>query len=362
MLFSFLPGKKAVLSFLENMTLLTVGALFFAFGAECIAARGGFLVGDIYGLGILVWTASGLLTPALWFLIFNIPLFLLAWMHVGRVFFFYSLYGMLIATFFSSIISFDVEIENQLYAAVASGLICGAGIGIMLRSLGSGSGVDVVGMILNRRWGVGLGQTHLYFNAILFMGCLVMISVDIVIVSLIQVYLCSVAMDKVMSLFSERKLVFIMSDKSTEIAKRITRRLGIGATFLQGRGAYSGEGRDVIMTIANNIQLKRLEQTVFSTDKNALFIVENSFFVRGHRDFVVNNSILVPDFFKAENDEDPKELDKQEATLIALKAKANIEKITSSANTKEMLNKKTLKKSKDDSDCPPDEGDCMFKK
>ena len=77
----FLPTKKALLSFLENITLLSVGALFFAFGAECMAARGGFLVGDIYGLGILVWSTSGMLTPAIWFLIFNIPyLFLLGYM------------------------------------------------------------------------------------------------------------------------------------------------------------------------------------------------------------------------------------------------------------------------------------------
>ncbi len=309
----FLPTKKGLLSFLENITLLSVGALFFAFGAECMAARGGFLVGDIYGLGILVWSTSGIFTPAIWFLLFNIPLFILAWVHVGRVFFFYSLYGMLITTLFSSLLNFEVEINNQFYAAVGSGLICGAGIGIMLRSLGSGSGLDVVGMILNRRWGVGLGQTHLYFNSILFLGCLVFINVDTVIVSIIQVYLCSFAMEKVMSMFSQRKLVFIMSDHNDEIAKRITRRLGIGATFLDGRGAYSGDDRDVIMTVANNLQLKRLEQTVFATDKNALFIVENSFAVRGHRDFVVNRSALVPDFLKAENDEDPKKLDAEEA-------------------------------------------------
>jgi Uncharacterized conserved protein len=321
MALAFLPGKKAMLLFLENMILLTVGALLFALGAECVAARGGFLVGDIYGLGILVWSTTGTLTPPIWFLIFNVPLFILAWVHVGRVFFFYSLYGMLITTVFSMVLQFEVEINNQLYSAVASGLICGAGIGIMLRSLGSGSGLDVVGMILNRRWGVGLGQTHLYFNGFLFLGCLVFINTDTVIVSIIQVYLSSFAMEKVMSMFSQRKLIFIMSDHSKEIAKRITRRLGIGATFLDGRGAYSGENRDVIMTVANNLQLKRLEQTVFSTDKNALFIVENSFAVRGHRDFVINNSALVPDFFKAENDEDPKKLDKlrEQAELAVMR-------------------------------------------
>jgi len=234
----------------------------------------------------------------------------------------------------------------------------------MLRSLGSGSGLDVVGMIFNRRWGVGIGQTHLYFNAILFLGCLVFINVDTVIVSLIQIYLTSVAMEKVMSMFSQRKLVFIMSDKNIEIAKRITRRLGIGATFLEGRGAYSGDDRDVIMTVANNLQLKRLEQTVFATDKNALFIVENSFAVRGHRDFVINKSAIVPDFLKAENDEDPKKLDKEEAAaaLADAKLKVGMEQMTGGDAAEESIAKPPVECSCKGEGCSSDEDeDCMFR-
>ena len=43
----------------------------------------------------------------------------------------------------------------------------------------------------------------------------------------------------------------------------------------------------MLTTVANNLQLKRLEETVFDVDKNALFIVENTFTVRGHRPFKV---------------------------------------------------------------------------
>lgn len=286
-----LPSKKTFLSLLHNLALLTAGGLIFSFGAQAVAARGGFLTGDIYGLGILVWQTSKLLSPAIWFLLFNIPLFFLAWLYVGRKFFFYSTYGVLVTTFFSSLMSVEVPIHNQFYAAVASGTICGVGIGVMLRSLGAGSGLDVVGLILNKRWGIGIGQTHLYFNSVLFLACLLFINVDTVIVSFIQVYLSSMVMEKVMSFFSQRKVVFIMSDKTREIAGRITRRLGIGATFLESRGAYSGEKSEMIMVVANNLQLKRLEEATFSVDKHAMFIVENSFAVRGHRDFEVSKRI-----------------------------------------------------------------------
>ena len=37
----------------------------------------------------------------------------------------------------------------------------------------------------------------------------------------------------------------------------------------------------MVMTVTNNLQLKRLEGKVFEVDSNALFIVENSFNVIG---------------------------------------------------------------------------------
>ncbi len=48
-----------------------------------------------------------------------------------------------------------------------------------------------------------------------------------------------------------------------------------------GAFAYSGKEKQMVMTITNNLQLKRLEEKVFSVDQNALFIVENSFSVIG---------------------------------------------------------------------------------
>jgi uncharacterized membrane-anchored protein YitT (DUF2179 family) len=68
---------------------------------------------------------------------------------------------------------------------------------------------------------------------------------------------------------------------SSEIAARMSKDLNIGATLIQGRGAYSGRDKEILMTITNNIQLKRLEEKVFSIDADALFIVENSFDVIG---------------------------------------------------------------------------------
>jgi uncharacterized membrane-anchored protein YitT (DUF2179 family) len=54
-----------------------------------------------------------------------------------------------------------------------------------------------------------------------------------------------------------------------------------GATFLKGRGAYTGEDKEIILTVANPYQIKRIEEIVFNIDADAFMITENTFNVLG---------------------------------------------------------------------------------
>lgn len=66
-----------------------------------------------------------------------------------------------------------------------------------------------------------------------------------------------------------------------QIYAAIARKLKLGATFIKGKGVNSKKDKDILLTITNTIQLKKLEETVFLIDKQALFIVENSYDVIG---------------------------------------------------------------------------------
>jgi uncharacterized membrane-anchored protein YitT (DUF2179 family) len=73
----------------------------------------------------------------------------------------------------------------------------------------------------------------------------------------------------------------VVSDRTCDIADVITQEMKIEATFIKARGAYSGKEKDILMTITNNLRLKRLEEAIFSVDSHALVIVENSYDVIG---------------------------------------------------------------------------------
>ncbi|EPR30629.1 Protein of unknown function DUF2179 [Alkalidesulfovibrio alkalitolerans DSM 16529] len=264
-----------------NCLLITLGGSLFALGAKSVAVPHGFIAGGVFGVGMLLNYVSGLLTPGVWYFLLNVPLFVLGRYYVSKRFFWYSLYAMVLTTLVYESISYDMGIQTQLYAAIAAGVICGAGAGLVLRSLGSNGGLDVLAVILFQRYNIGIGRFYFLFNLGLFSVGLVFLDIDLVIASLIFVFITSVVVDQMLSLFSQRKSVFIVSEKNREIAREILDKLKQGATFIKGYGAFSEKERDILMTVVNNVQLKRLEEIVFSIDDSALFIVENTFSVLG---------------------------------------------------------------------------------
>jgi len=272
-----------VYSIIWNLTLLTVGSILFALGIKAIAVHHGFVTGGIFGTSLLLFYVADIFSPNVWYFLLNIPLFVIGYLLVSKRFFFYSLYAMCVITVAYQLIDIEFVVHNQLYAAIAAGVISGAGTGIILRSIGSAGGLDIIAIILNKNLNIGIGKFYFVYNALLFSITLVYLESDIVIASLILVFMSSMTVEYVLSLFSQRKLVYIISDKNSEIAKTILRRFRLGATFLKAQGAYSGREKTVLMTIVNSMSLKRVEEVVFTIDDSALFIVENTLGVVGSR-------------------------------------------------------------------------------
>ncbi|SHK22153.1 Uncharacterized membrane-anchored protein YitT, contains DUF161 and DUF2179 domains [Desulfatibacillum alkenivorans DSM 16219] len=263
-----------------NVLLITVGSLVVAMGLKAIALPHNFVSGGIFGTALLFDYATGLLSPGYGYFLLNIPLFILGWLYVSRRFIFYTIYAVVVATLAFEFMPWNFHIKQQIYAAIACGGINGAGCGLVLRSLGSNGGLDIMAVILNQKFNLGIGKFYFAFNLVLFSAASIFLDIDQVIASLIVVFVTSVVLDYVLSLFNQRKLVLIISEQNEQIAETVM-SLGLGATYLKGKGAYTGQEKDILMTITNNVRLKRLEEIVFCADPDAIFIVENTFNVLG---------------------------------------------------------------------------------
>ncbi|WP_291329426.1 YitT family protein [Desulfovibrio sp. UCD-KL4C] len=264
-----------------NIFLLVMGSFIFVVGYNGIAAHHDFVPGALYGLAVVLKTITQELSLSRWYLLLNIPLFIMAWKGVSRRFFFLNLLTMCMITFMTSYVHLDLGIHNEMYAAIASGAFMGAGCGVILRSYGGGGGLDVVAVILNQRFGLRFGVFYFVINAVVMGFALSRFTPDIIVASLVMLFISSVLTEYVLSIFNQRKAVRIISRESNKILYEITMVKKMHATLIPGKGGYSGENINMIYSITDNLRLRSLEQLVFDIDPQAIFVVENTFSVIG---------------------------------------------------------------------------------
>ncbi|HCY84700.1 MAG TPA: YitT family protein [Desulfobacteraceae bacterium] len=264
-----------------NLFLITLGSLIFAIGLKGIFIPHGMITGGFSGLGLLLLYATDSMTAGLWYLILNIPVFILGWKFISKRFLYYSFYGMIVMTILVDVVSIDIHITDPWLAALAGGILFGAGSGLIFRSLGSAGGNDIISIILNQRFGVRIGTYNFLFNFTLFFFSFGTMKTDLILYSMAASYIASQMIEYFMTLFNQRKMIIIISDKNREIAHEINHKLRRGATFLKGQGAYTGKDKDILLTVANTFQIKRVEEVAFNIDPNAFMITENTFNVLG---------------------------------------------------------------------------------
>ncbi|NCD26214.1 MAG: YitT family protein [Deltaproteobacteria bacterium] len=264
-----------------NLFLLTIGSLFIALGIKSVAVPHGLVSGGVSGVSLLFYYFTQTLTPGWWLLVLNIPIALLGWVMVSRRFLLYTAYGMLAITVCIELISYTFPVQDQLLAAIVAGALLGAGAGTCMRSLGSSGGLDIIGIVLQQRFGFRVGQVSFLFNAAVFTSSFALMDTDRVLYSLILVFVSAQITDYVLSMFNQRKLVFVISDHAPAISRAIMAQAHRGVTLLEGRGGYTGLPKQVVMTVVNNIQQKKLEELIFTLDPEAFVVFENTFNVIG---------------------------------------------------------------------------------
>ncbi|MDR2504375.1 MAG: YitT family protein [Deltaproteobacteria bacterium] len=264
-----------------NVFLITAGVTLYALGAVSLAIPQNFISGGIFGTGMLIYYATGRLSPSIWYFLMNIPLFILGWRFLSRRFLLYTLYGFIATSVITQLISLRYVFEDPLLAAVAAGALCGAGMGLIVRSLGSDGGLTIVAIILYQKYNFRMGQVFFLYNLLLFILGLAALDVTKAMYSLIFIFLTSVVMDYFAALFNHRKVAFIVTDKHEDVSQAILHRLKRGATLIPTRGAFTNKERFMVMTVLQNYQIKRLEELVFELDEHAFLIVENTFNVMG---------------------------------------------------------------------------------
>lgn len=87
--------------------------------------------------------------------------------------------------------------------------------------------------------------------------------------------------DTIVEGFDFSKSFIIVTNNSDEIANSIMDNLGRGITFLEGRGGYSREKKDVLLVVVSRREEVHLKRLVNEIDPIAFIIINNAYEVLG---------------------------------------------------------------------------------
>jgi uncharacterized membrane-anchored protein YitT (DUF2179 family) len=266
-----------------NLILITVGSVISAVAVNSILIPKQFLAGGITGLAILIHYGLPMIPLGMVYFLLNIPIFIFGWMFVGRRFFVYSVAGMVIYSLAVLIPFPEIAIEDRLLNALSAGIITGLGSGILLRSLGSAGGMDILAIIFLKKYSIRLGTTSLVFNVILMLTAISRLPLEMILYTLIYIYVSAYFMNLVVTGLSQRKSVMIISSQWQEISKEIMRKLDRGVTVIHGEGGYSKKQQKILYSIIPFQELSRFKEIVRTLDPDAFVVINNTLEVIGHR-------------------------------------------------------------------------------
>ncbi|MEW6488738.1 MAG: YitT family protein [Thermodesulfobacteriota bacterium] len=266
-----------------NLFLMAAGSALCAVAINGILIPQRFLSGGFTGLALVIYYLWPLLPVSVLYALLNIPLFALGWFHVGRRFFLYSLAGMAFFSGTLQVVHVPVPVQDPLLAALLAGIVTGAGSGIILRSLGSAGGTDILSIMLFRRFSIRLGTTVLAFNSVVLATAAVLFDLERALYTLIYIFVTARVVDVVVTGLSQRKAVTIISRQWQAIRRFVLDDIRRGVTVLQAQGGYSGGEEKVLFTVITFRELSRLKREIRRLDPQAFVVVSETLEVMGHR-------------------------------------------------------------------------------
>ena len=268
---------------LWNLFLIACGSLMSAVAVNGILISQQFFGAGFTGVAIIIHYLFSPLPMGVLYLLLNIPVFVLGWVYVGRRFFYYSIAGML---FFSAALQWIhllVPVQDRILSAILAGIITGVGAGITLRSLGSGGGLDILSVILLKRFSVRLGTTMLAMNSLVLLAGGILFSLESALYTLIFIFVSSYIINLVVMGLSQRKSVMIISPEWENILREIIDKVHRGVTMIEGKGGYSGREIQILYTVTTFRELPRLKRLVRAIDPNVFMVVSDTLEVTGIR-------------------------------------------------------------------------------
>lgn len=276
--------KKIVIRNALEFFVLNIGLLILAFSFVCFLIPLKLAAGGVYGIATIIHHLFNFPVGML-MLVINIPLLFIGVFVFGKAFGYKTIYSTIalsfIIDFYTYILKFTSLTTDLLIGALYGGILAGIGIGLAMKVGGSTGGTDILAQMLRKYFKVPTGYALILVDTVVLIGAGVVFGVEIALHAIISLFVLGKTINFILEGDNSSRIAYIISEKREEIRNIVIAEIGGGGTLLEARGLFTGDDRNVVMTVIKRRDLAMLKRSIALVDPKAFVIISEAHEVLG---------------------------------------------------------------------------------
>ncbi len=267
---------------LLDLGYIVIGSLIAGLAFTLFLRPNGIVPSGVVGLSLVLQRATGI-EPAYTQWVLNFTALAIGAWWLGKDFFLRSLAATLLLPLVVFLTrSFEPLTHNSLLAAICGGVGVGIGVGLVFRGNSSIGGFSTLALALQKYTGLTMDKIFIFLDGVVVLCAALAFSAEQVLCALVCITLAGRTIRGVLTGFGTSKVAMIVSAKAEEICAAVLRDIPLGVTKLSGQGGYTGEPKQVLMSVLRPMEIVRLKSTVRAIDPNAFMILCDASEVLGY--------------------------------------------------------------------------------
>lgn len=268
---------------LVGVFFMLVGCVIFAVGLNLFIVPQNLVLGGATGGSVVLNKLFGVPVGAATILI-NIPIMLiggkiLGWKFIGRTAVTSLMMGVMIDVF----AWVELPGVDPLLSALYGGILLGLSVGIFYKYNWSSGGSEILARAWVHATGRGtMGQMMALLDGLVVIGGNVLLKEpQNMLLALVTTFVCSKATDMIIAGYDKGIMCYIITTKGEELYQLVQTRYQRGMTCLTGKGMYTGDSYQVMMTVVKKEQFTTYKKMIRQVDPEAFVIVSDTYDVFG---------------------------------------------------------------------------------
>jgi uncharacterized membrane-anchored protein YitT (DUF2179 family) len=171
--------------------------------------------------------------------------------------------------------------EYALLELVYAVLLTGIGSAIIFRCKASSGGTDIVALIMRKYTSLDVGRALLISDFLIASSTFLVVGVSAGLFSLAGLFAKVYIIDDILDSMNMCKAFTIITTKADEIDSYIMNELHHGATVQKAVGAYSGEDKQIIITVCRRSEALKLRKKIREIDPHSFMIITKTSEIMG---------------------------------------------------------------------------------